>query len=110
MPIGFRNSSSNISPGEIAGPSQLGSLVIVFDADFVGMSLLPTERDAILVIDPNTVPSRLIPLQRLQAIPRRNGEIVKSHGDIERLELPLRDAPDLAGDPPGRARVALAKQ
>ena len=55
MAIGFRNSSSSISPGGIAGPSQLGSLVIVFDANFVGMSLLPSERDAILVIDSNAV-------------------------------------------------------
>ena len=35
---GFRNSSRSISPGGIAGPGQFGSLVIVFDPDFVGMS------------------------------------------------------------------------
>src|SRR5690242_2938035 len=109
MPIGFRNSSSNISPGEIAGPSHLGSLVIVFDADFVGMLLLPTERDAILVVDPNAVPPGLVPLQRLQPIPGRNGQIVQPHGDIERFELPLSHAPDLTGDPPCRPRIALAK-
>ena len=56
----------------IPGPSQLGSLVIVFDADFVGMSLLPSERDAILVVDPKTVPSCLIALQRLESIAGRD--------------------------------------
>jgi hypothetical protein len=56
MPIGLRNSSRSISPGGIAGPSQFGSLVRVFDADFVGMSLLPSERDAVLVVDPYAVP------------------------------------------------------
>ena len=32
IPIGFRDSSSSISPGATAGPSQSGSLVIVFVA------------------------------------------------------------------------------
>ena len=100
MAIGFRNSSSSISPGGIAGPSQFGSLVIVFDANFVGMSLLPSERDAILVVDPNAVPPCLIALQRLESITGRNREIFESRRDVERLELPLRDSPDLARDPP----------
>src|SRR5258706_15717 len=56
-PSGFRNSSSRISPGGIAGPSQLESLVIILDADFVGMSLLPTERYAKLVVDSNATAS-----------------------------------------------------
>jgi len=54
-PIGFRNSSSSISPGATAGPSQLGSLVIVFDEDFVRMSLLPQKRHSVLIVHPNTV-------------------------------------------------------
>jgi hypothetical protein len=58
MPSGFRNSSSRISPGGMAGPSQLESLVIILDADFVGMLLLPTERYAILGVDSNAVPRK----------------------------------------------------
>src|SRR5215213_6737328 len=110
MAIGFRNSSSSISPGGIAGPSQSGSLVIVFDADFVGMSLLPSERDAILVVDLNAVTTGLIALQRLEPITGRDREIVESHRDVERLELSLRDSPNLVGNPPRRARISFAKQ
>src|SRR6266540_221735 len=61
-PSGFRYSSSRISPGGIAGPNQLGSLVIVFDADFVRMSVLPPKRDPVLFVHPNTMPSRLFAL------------------------------------------------
>src|SRR5262245_21283643 len=100
MPIGFKNSSSSISPGGIAGPSQFGSLVIVFDADFMSMSLFPSECDAILVVNPNAVSSRLIALQRFESITGRNREIFESCRDVKRFELPLRDAPDLAGNPP----------
>ena len=39
-------------------------LVIVFDADFVGMSVLPAKRHAVLLIDPNAVTARLITLQQ----------------------------------------------
>src|SRR5205807_4019608 len=59
-PSGFRNSSSRISPGGMDGPSQLGSLVIILDADLVGMLLLPTERYAKLLVDSNAVPAGLI--------------------------------------------------
>jgi hypothetical protein len=37
------------------GPSQLGSLAIVFDADFVRISFLPAERHPILVVDPSLI-------------------------------------------------------
>src|SRR5260370_40014113 len=46
--MGLRNSSRRISPGGIAGPNQFGSLMIVFDADFVRMSLLPEKGYSIL--------------------------------------------------------------
>src|SRR5258708_5586664 len=35
--------------------------MIVFDADFISTTLLPTEGKAILVVDPNAIPSGLIP-------------------------------------------------
>ena len=84
--------------------------MIVFDANFVGMSLLPSERDAILVVDPNAVPPCLMALQRLESITGRNREIFESRRDVERFELPLRDSPDLARDPPRKTRNAFAKQ
>src|SRR5258708_40301761 len=79
-PSGLRYSSSRISPGGIAGPSQFGSLVIVFDADFVGMAALPSECNAILLVDADTVAADLIALQPLQAIPGRNHEILELGG------------------------------
>ena len=42
---GFMCSSSSISPGGTAGLSQFGSLAMVFEADFVRMSVLPQEGD-----------------------------------------------------------------
>src|SRR5476649_2164345 len=67
-PSGLRYSSSRISPGGIAGPSQFGSLVIVLDADFVGTTALPSERDAMLLVDSYAVAADAIALQSLQAI------------------------------------------
>src|SRR3954454_13813766 len=67
-PSGFRNSSNKISPGGMAGPSQLESLVIILDADFEGMLLLPSERYAILIVDSNAVPPGLIASQTFQSI------------------------------------------
>jgi hypothetical protein len=94
----------------MAGPNQRGSLVIIFDADFVGMALLPSERDAILVVDPNAVPTGLVPFERLEPIAGRDGEILEPRRDVERLEFALRHAPELTRNPSSRARVALAKQ
>src|SRR5262245_62846843 len=73
-PIGFRYSSSRISPGGIAGPSQSCSLVIVFDADLVGIAVLPSERDAILVVHADAVPPRLVALQQFEAVASRKGK------------------------------------
>ena len=85
MPMGLRNSSSKISPGGIAGPNQFGSLVIIFDADFVGMSLLPLKSNAILIVDPNAMPAYLITFQDLQSIARRYLEIVDSRRNVNCL-------------------------
>jgi hypothetical protein len=65
MASGFRNSSSSISPGGIAGPSQSGFLVIIFDADFIGIPLFPPKRHSILVVDPDAVAASLITPQPL---------------------------------------------
>jgi hypothetical protein len=73
--MGLRNSSSKISPGAIAGPNQFGSLVIVFDADFVRMSLLPEEGYSILIIDSDAVAPRLISFQPFQSVASRNREV-----------------------------------
>src|SRR6266511_6106530 len=81
-PSGLRYSSSRISPGGIAGPNQLGSLVIVFDADFVGMAALPSERDAILLVDAYAVATGLIALQLFQTTACGNREILQLGGSV----------------------------
>ena len=110
--IGFRNSSSRISPGGIAGPSQFDPYVIVFDADFVGMSLLPPESHTILIVDPNAVTSGLIASQPLETVPCRNPQVFEPRGDVDRLQLPLSSSPKLTRNTPRRACEAfpLAKQ
>jgi len=74
--MGLRNSSSKISPGGIAGPNQFGSLVIVFDADFVRMALLPEEGYSILIIDSDAVTPRSISFQPFQSVASRNREVI----------------------------------
>ena len=63
-----------------------------------------------MIVDPNAVPACLIALQRLESITGRYREIVESRGDVERLELSLRDSPDLARNSARRSRVSFAKQ
>src|SRR6188474_1404087 len=104
--IGFRNSSRRTSPGEIAGPSQFGSLVIVFDRDFEGMAILPSKRDAILLVHTDAVAPAHRALEGFQTIARRRLQIVDPDGNIEHLQLSLHDAPQSLGDVSRVPRVA----
>jgi len=74
------------------------------------MSLLPSECDSIPIVDPNAVPANLVALQRLEPIPRRNREVAKSGGNIERLQFPLDASPQIAWDSPGCTSVPFTKQ
>ena len=65
-PSGLRYSSSRISPGGIAGPSQSDSLVIILDTDFVGMAVLPPERHPVLVVHADTAALGPLALQSLK--------------------------------------------
>jgi hypothetical protein len=94
----------------MAGPSQFVSLVIVFDSNLVGMSLLPVERDAVLVVDPDAVPAPEGALEALQAITGRDEKVPQPGGDVERLEFSLRTAPDFSRDPSSRSGVTFAKE
>src|SRR5258708_33317895 len=109
-PSGFRYSSSRISPGGIAGPSHSGFLVIVFDADFVGMSVLPPEGHPVLLVDANAVSARLIALQQFQPVSCRNSEIFQSTGRVEQHQLALRAAPQFAGNAARGSCIAFTKQ
>src|ERR1700738_1717410 len=109
-PSGLRYSSRRSAPGGIAGPSQLGSLVIVFDADFVGMSVLPSKRDAILLVHANTVTAGLIALQQLKTVAGRNDEIIEANGGVDQLQFPLDDSPQLTWDSPSGTSISFAEQ
>src|SRR5258708_15601706 len=97
-PSGSRYSSSRISPGGIAGPSQCGSLVIVFDADFVGIAALPSERDAMLLVDAHAAATGLIALQQFQATARGNREILERGGCSFGTSAVLASRPPVSND------------
>jgi len=57
--------------------------VIVFDADFVRMSVLPPEGHPVLLVDPNAVTSRPIAFQQLETISGWNGEGVEARRGMD---------------------------
>ena len=78
--------------------------------NIMGIAINKSKAYSPLVVYPDAVLPQPVFPQRLQPIPRRNGEIVQPHGDIERFELPLSHAPELTRDSPCQTRIALAKQ
>ena len=83
---------------------------MVFDADFVGMAALPPKGDAISVVDWDAVSPGELPLELIKSIARWNPETSEVKRDIERLELPLHDAPQAARYLPQKTCVARAKE
>ena len=94
----------------IAGPSQFGSLVIVFDADFVGMAALPSERDAILLVDANAMATGVTALQAFQAIASGNREILELGGSVEQFQLPLSASPEVTRDSSSGTSISFPEQ
>jgi hypothetical protein len=82
----------------------------VFDADFVGMSVLPPERDPVLLIDADALAAGLVALQQFEPIAGRDHEIVQTTGCVNQFELAMHAAPELARNPASRAPAAFAKQ
>ena len=76
-PRDFRNSSSSISPGEMARPNRPGPLMTVFDSDIVGIAILPTKSHPVLIADPNSVLFGPVTAQQFQAIAGRDSQIVE---------------------------------
>ena len=67
--------------------------MIIFDADFVGMSVLPSKGDAILLVDPNAVPTGLIAFQPLQPVDRGDHQIVQAPSGVKQFQFSLDDTP-----------------
>jgi len=57
------------------------------------MSVLPTKRDAILIVDPNAVPTGLIAFQPFQSIPGRDDQILQAPSGVNQFELSLNYTP-----------------
>ena len=89
----------------MAGSGQAGFLVIIFDADLVGMATLPPKRHAILIVDPNAVPPGPRTLQTFQSIAGRASPVVEPSGCVQGLELALSHAPQLSRQSPSVARI-----
>jgi hypothetical protein len=51
--------------------------MIIYDFDFVRVSVFPDETDAPLVIDANAVPARSVALEGFEAVARRHPHVVQ---------------------------------
>jgi len=111
MPMGFKYSSSRISPGEMGGFMDItysvirSSSMVVADGDFCGTGIGPAEGDAPLVVDSNGMKSLEVALECFEPVAGRNGEVCQSRGMIPLNELPQRNASD-----GGKATVALLSE
>jgi hypothetical protein len=74
--------------------------VVVRDLDFVGMTGLPDETDAVLIVDSYAVLPFAIALQLLEPIARRDGELADLANPVELVELATSDSPKLPGTRP----------
>src|ERR1700683_2259586 len=85
--IGFRNSSSRISPGCGLGKS---SAVVIDDLDIVSASFGPVEADAPLVIDTNAPLSDTIAPQSFEAVAGWHAQIVDPFRGTNEAQLAQR--------------------
>jgi hypothetical protein len=74
------------------------------------MSVLPSKRDAILLIHANTVTAGLIALQQLKTVAGRNDEIIEANGGVDQLQFPLDDSPQLPWNSPSGTSISFAEQ
>src|SRR5688572_6159605 len=88
---GRKYSSSSISPGGVGGRfksrTDRGPLVVVLAGDVVGMAILKSERNAVLVVDTQAVGARQRSLQCFQSVARRQPKICESASAMQRVEL-----------------------
>ena len=70
--------------------------MIVNDLDLMRIAVLPSEADAPLIVDPNTVLPSALPSQLLQSIPRRDAQIIEGFRGIDDNQLSQHGAPEVA--------------
>src|SRR5665213_2305206 len=98
--IGFRKSSSRISPGCGFGSCS----VVVDDRDIFGSSFGPVERDTPLVVDADAPLPRPSARQFFQPVSRRHAQIVHFSRRVDQTELAQGDGLYVEG----KASAALA--
>ena len=65
--------------------------MVVNDLNVLGACIDPTEANAPLIVDADTVLSSAVPLQCLEAIARRNAKIIKATSDLKLPQLASRN-------------------
>lgn len=61
--------------------------MVVGDLDFKGIRVAPDEADSPLVIDPNTVLSLPLSLQRFETVARRDAKVLQRNRSVQQQEL-----------------------
>jgi hypothetical protein len=63
--------------------------MIIGNLNVVSVGLTPSETDAVLIVDTNTILSATITFQRLKVIPGKHGQITELSRGVQLFELPL---------------------
>jgi hypothetical protein len=68
----------------------------VHDLYVEGVSVMPDEADAILIVDPNAVLSRPLPAKRFQMISRRDPQVIEGQERIQNRQFLECPAPEIS--------------
>src|ERR1700686_138133 len=99
--IGRRNSSFSISPGCGFGRRS----VIVRDFDIEGISVIPPEADAPLIVDADRVLPGTVCFERLEAVGRWNPKVAKALCIVQQAQFPQRTALNFRRQPTASTAV-----
>jgi hypothetical protein len=81
--------------------------MVVYDIHVIGIALFPAKADAPTIIDPDAVLPLPISFQSLQAVRRRDTQVLQRLGSIEHSQLPQRNTMDVR--PESTHRLAIEK-
>ncbi|KPF46613.1 hypothetical protein IP76_06520 [Rhizobium sp. AAP43] len=87
--MGFRKSSSRMSPGCGLGSR---SVMVVDDPDIAWSSIMPVEANAPLVVDPYAVLAEPVTFQGFQPIAWRNAEVLQDPRVVDQTEFSQRNS------------------
>lgn len=79
--------------------------VIVVNFDLIGISVVPDEADAPLVIDPDAVVTRPVAAQLLQSIAGQSGQVTQFLCTVELTQFALRSPLNVLYQPPRKSPV-----